>query len=69
VAGFDPDTVGEGAAGVDGDAEGLWTAAHGTQKSNTGGGARAGAPTSHRAGYPDFVTTRIFFWLERVRFG
>ena len=44
LARFVPDTVGEGAAGVDGDAEGLRAARHGTQKSNTGGSARAGRP-------------------------
>ncbi len=46
---FSPDAVGEGAAGVDGDAEGLRAARHGTQKSNTGGSARAGAPAPHPA--------------------
>ena len=43
AAGFHPDTVGESAAGIDGDAKRLRGAAgHGTQKSNTGGSAGAG---------------------------
>ncbi len=41
AAALSPDAVGEGAAGVDGDAEGLRAAGHGTQKSNTGGSAPA----------------------------